>query len=232
MTSSRAPKTWFITGASSGFGTAFADYALQLGDNVVASARNVSKLEALVAKAPDRVLAVKLDVTQPAEIQPAVDAALRRFGRIDYLFNNAGYGIVGAVEETPDAELRAVMDTNFFGAAAVTRAVLPVMRAQRAGAIVNISSMGGQMSFEGVGAYSATKFALEGMSEALVREVAPFGIKVLIVEPGAFRTEFGAGALRSMPVMPAYKDALANIRGILHDMHGNQPGDPAKAARA
>lgn len=228
-----SPKTWFITGASSGFGTAFAEYALERGDNVVATARSVAKLDALVARAPDRVLAVKLDVTKAAEIQPAVDAALRRFGRIDFLFNNAGYGVVGAVEETSDAELRAVMDTNFFGAVAVTRAVLPVMRAQRSGAIVNISSMGGQMSFEGVSAYSATKFALEGMSEALALEVKPFGIKVLIVEPGAFRTSFGGSdALRSMPVSPAYKDILTNIRGVLHEMHGTQPGDPAKAAHA
>jgi NAD(P)-dependent dehydrogenase (short-subunit alcohol dehydrogenase family) len=226
------PKTWFITGASSGFGTAFAEHALERGDNVVATARNVSKLEALVARAPDRVLAVTLDVTNASTIQPAVDAAVRRFGRIDYLFNNAGYGIVGAIEETSDAELRAVLDTNFFGAVAVTRAVLPVMRAQRSGAIVNVSSMGGQMSFEGVGAYSASKFALEGMSEALALEVKPFGIKVLIVEPGAFRTEFGAGALRSMPILPAYNDGLTNVRGLLGSMHGNQPGDPAKAARA
>ena len=230
--STPTPKTWFITGASSGFGTAFAEHALERGDNVVATARNVSKLEALVARAPDRVLAVKLDVTNAATIQPAVDAAVRRFGRIDYLFNNAGYGIVGAIEETSDAELRAVLDTNFFGAVAVTRAVLPLMRAQRAGAIVNVSSMGGQMSFEGAGAYSASKFALEGMSEALAQEVKPFGIKMLIVEPGSFRTELGAGALRSMPILPAYKDGLTNVRGLLGSMHGNQPGDPAKAARA
>jgi len=230
--STPSPKTWFITGASSGFGMAFAEFALERGDHVVATARSVSKLEALVARAPERVLAVKLDVTRAADIPPAIDAALRRFGRIDYLFNNAGYGIVGALEETSDAELRAILDTNFFGAVAVTRAVLPVMRAQRGGAIVNISSMGGQMSFEGVGAYSASKFALEGMSEALALEVKAFGIKVLIVEPGAFRTEFGAEALRKMPVMPAYQESLSGIRGVLHDMHGTQPGDPAKAARA
>ena len=230
--STPTPKTWFITGASSGFGMAFAEFALERGDHVVATARSVSKLAALVARAPERVLAVKLDVTKAADIPPAIDAALRRFGRIDYLFNNAGYGIVGALEETSDAELRAILDTNFFGAVAVTRAVLPVMRAQRGGAIVNISSMGGQMSFEGVGAYSASKFALEGMSEALALEVKPFGIKVLIVEPGAFRTEFGAEALRKMPVMPAYQESLTGIRGVLHDMHGTQPGDPAKAARA
>jgi NAD(P)-dependent dehydrogenase (short-subunit alcohol dehydrogenase family) len=226
------PKTWVITGASSGFGTAFAHYALERGDNVVATARNVTKLDALVARAPDRVLAQKLDVTNAADIAPAIDAAVKRFGRIDYLFNNAGYGVVGALEETSESELRAVLDTNFFGAVAVTKAVLPVMRAQRSGAIVNISSMGGQMSFEGVSAYSASKFALEGMSEALALEVAPFGIKVLIVEPGAFRTEFGAASLRNMPVMAAYKDSLAGIRGVLDRMHGAQPGDPAKAARA
>ena len=226
-------KTWFITGASSGFGSAFAEYALERGDNVVATARSTAKLDALVARAPDRVLAVKLDVTKATDIAPAVDAAVRRFGRIDYLFNNAGYGVVGAIEETSDAELRALLDTNFFGAAAVTRAVLPVMRAQRSGAIVNVSSMGGQMSFEGVGAYSASKFALEGLSEALALEVKPFGIKVLIVEPGAFRTAFGrAEALRHMAVLPAYRDTLANVRGMMHDMHGAQPGDPAKAARA
>jgi NAD(P)-dependent dehydrogenase (short-subunit alcohol dehydrogenase family) len=226
------PKTWFISGASSGFGMAFAQFALERGDNVVATARSVGKLEALVAHTPDRVLAQKLDVTKAADIQPAVDAAVRRFGRIDYLFNNAGYGIVGAVEETAENELRAVLDTNFFGAVAVTKAVLPVMRKQRSGVIVNISSMGGQMSFEGVGAYSASKFALEGISEALTLEVAPFGIKVLIVEPGAFRTDFGAQALRHMPVIPAYKDGLASIRGLLHGMDGAQPGDPSKAARA
>jgi NAD(P)-dependent dehydrogenase (short-subunit alcohol dehydrogenase family) len=226
------PKTWFITGTSSGFGMAFALHALERGDNVIATARSISKLDALVARAPSRVLAVKLDVTNPADIQPAVDAAVRRFGRIDYLFNNAGYGIVGAVEETPDSELRAVLETNFFGAAAVTRAVLPVMRAQRSGTIVNISSMGGQMSLNGFSAYSASKFALEGMSEALAPEVQPFGIKVLIVEPGAFRTEFNGGGLRQMPVHAAYQDGLSGIRGVMHSMDGAQPGDPAKAARA
>jgi NAD(P)-dependent dehydrogenase (short-subunit alcohol dehydrogenase family) len=226
------PKTWFITGASSGFGMAFAQLALERGDNVVATARNTAKLDALVARAPDRVLALKLDVTRTADHAPAIDAAVKRFGRIDYLFNNAGYGVVGAVEETSENELRTLLDTNFFGAVALTRAVLPVMRAQRAGAIVNISSMGGQMAFGGTGAYCASKFALEGLSEALAQEVAPFGIKVLIVEPGAFRTEFGAEALKHMPVMPAYKQVLAGTRGIMQDMNGTQPGDPAKAARA
>jgi NAD(P)-dependent dehydrogenase (short-subunit alcohol dehydrogenase family) len=230
--STPTPKTWFITGTSSGLGMAFAQFALERGDNVVATARSVSKLEALVARAPDRVLAQKLDVTKVADIAPAIDTAVRRFGRIDYLINNAGYAVIGALEETPDQELRAQLDTNFFGAVAVTRAVLPAMRAQRAGAIVNISSMGGQMSFGSVGAYSASKFALEGMSEALALEVAPFGVKVLIVEPGAFRTDLAGSSMRYMRVMPAYQDSLAGVRSAMHDMNGTQAGDPAKAARA
>jgi NAD(P)-dependent dehydrogenase (short-subunit alcohol dehydrogenase family) len=225
-------QTWFITGASSGFGMAFARYALGRGYNVVATARSTSKLAQLVAAAPDRVLAQKLDVTVAGEPEQAVAAAVARFGRIDALINNAGYGIIGAVEETPEAELRAQMETNFFGAIAVIRAALPQLRAQKRGAIVNISSMGGQMSFAGAGAYSASKFALEGISEALALELAPFGIKVLIVEPGAFRTGFAADALKYMPVMAAYQEVMGSTRDFMHAMHGTQAGDPAKAAAA
>lgn len=230
---SSTPKTWFITGASSGFGLAFARQALERGDRVVATARNPARLAALAALAPERVLVHKLDVTRPEDATLAATAGVERFGRIDVLVNNAGYGIVGAVEETPEAELRAQMETNFFGAVAVTKAVLPHMRAQRAGAIVNISSLGGQLSFGGFSAYSASKFALEGLSEALAQEVAPFGIKVLIVEPGAFRTEFAAAdALKHMPVMDAYRDIVGATRDFAHGMDGTQAGDPAKAARA
>lgn len=225
-------KTWFITGASSGFGMAFAHYALEQGHAVVATARNPGRLEALSEKAPDRVLLQPLDVTAPGAAASAVGAAVARFGRIDVLLNNAGYGIVGAVEETPEAELRAQMETNFFGAVETIRAVLPAMRRQRAGAIVNISSMGGQMSFGGFGAYSASKFALEGLSEALAQEVSPFGIKVLIVEPGAFRTGFAADALKHMPIMEAYRDTVGGIRSFAHGMHGTQAGDPSRAAAA
>ena len=231
MTASTA-QTWFITGASSGFGRAFALQALSAGHNVVVTARDPARLAALSAQAPGRVLALALDVDQAGQVEAAAQAALSRFGRIDVLINNAGYGLVGAVEETPDRELRAVMDTNFFGAAAMIRAVLPAMRAQRSGAIVNISSMGGQLSFAGFGAYSASKFALEGLSEALAQEVAPFGIKVLIVEPGAFRTDFAGGALRHMPELEAYRDTSGNTRAFAHGMHGTQEGDPAKAAAA
>ena len=225
-------KTWFITGASSGFGNAFAKHAVAQGYNVVATARDTAKLQALVVEAPDRVLAQRLDVDRAGDAKAAVDAAVARFGRIDVLINNAGYGVVGALEETPEAELRAVMETNFFGAMAVTLAALPVLRAQRFGAIVNMSSLGGQMSFAGAGAYSASKFALEGASEALAQELAPFGIKVLIVEPGAFRTGFAAGALRLMPIIEAYQDVVGPIRVFSREMNNTQEGDPRKAAEA
>jgi NAD(P)-dependent dehydrogenase (short-subunit alcohol dehydrogenase family) len=225
-------KTWFITGASSGFGRAFATYALSRGDNVVATARSLSRLEALGAQAPDRVLALALDVDRSGDARRAIDAAVARFGRIDVLVNNAGYGIVGALEETSEQELRAVMETNFFGAVAVTRAALPILRAQRAGAIVNISSMGGQMSAPGFGAYSASKFALEGLSEALTQELAPFGVKVLIVEPGAFRTDFAGPALRHMPIIEPYREIVGPIRAFATGMDATQEGDPAKAAAA
>ena len=225
-------RTWFITGAASGFGRAFALHALEQGYNVVATARDPAKLAEIVATAPERTLAQRLDVTRSEEAEAAVAAALARFGQIDVLVNNAGYGSVGAIEETSEAELRAQMETNFFGAMAVTRAALPTLRAQRSGAVVMISSMGGQMSYAGFGAYSASKFALEGAAEALALEVAPFGVKVLIVEPGAFRTGFASGALRRMPVMEAYRDALAPVRSFADGMDGAQAGDPAKAAAA
>jgi NAD(P)-dependent dehydrogenase (short-subunit alcohol dehydrogenase family) len=225
--------TWFITGASSGYGAALARYAVERGYNVVATARTVAKLDALTALAPDRVLAQRLDVTVPADATKAVKAAIARFGRIDVLINNAGYGIIGAVEETPEAEFRAQMETNFFGALSVSKAALPYLRAQKRGAIINVSSMGGQLSFPGAGAYSASKFALEGMSEALAQEVAPFGIKVMIVEPGALRTSFSsAETIKQMPIMEAYKDIVGTMRALMRDLDGKQDGDPAKAARA
>jgi NAD(P)-dependent dehydrogenase (short-subunit alcohol dehydrogenase family) len=225
-------KTWFVTGASSRFGHSFALYALSKGHNVVATARDVSRLQSLSARAPDRVLAQALDVVRPGDAEAAIAAAVARFGRIDVLINNAGYGLVGAVEETSEQELRAVMETNFFGAMAVTRAALPILRAQRAGAIVQISSMGGQMSAAGFGPYSASKFALEGISEALAQELAPFGVKVLIVEPGAFRTDFAGAALRHMPILEPYREIVGGTRVFTSNMDATQEGDPAKAAAA
>jgi len=226
------PKTWFITGASSGFGSAFANYALQMGYNVVATARNPGRLKDLVAHAPGRVLALELDVNRSQDAPAAVAAAVQHFGRIDVVINNAGYGVVGAAEETPENELRALMETNFFGAIAVIKAALPVLRAQGSGSIVNISSLGGQLSFAGFSAYSASKFALEGFSEGLAQEVAGFGVKVLIVEPGNFRTNLLGSGTREMPAMEAYEQAVGGTREFARNMHGAQLGDPIKAAAA
>jgi NAD(P)-dependent dehydrogenase (short-subunit alcohol dehydrogenase family) len=225
-------QVWFITGASSGFGQAFARYAVSQGHSVVATARDIGKLTAVQALAPQRVLIERLDVTRAGDAEAVVQAALARFGRIDVLINNAGYGIVGAVEETSDAELRAQMETNFFGAVAVMRAVLPTLRIQKSGAIVNISSLGGQLSVAGFGAYSASKFALEGISEALALELAPFGVKVLIVEPGAFRTSLAGGAMKHLPILEPYRVVVGATREFAHSMHQTQEGDPLKAAAA
>lgn len=225
-------RTWFISGASSGLGLALARYALSRGYTVTATARTTARLDALAAEAPDRVLVHRLDVTAAGEAEVALAAARERFGRIDVLVNNAGYGIVGALEETPDHELRAQMETNFFGAWAVTKAGLPILRAQGAGAIVNISSLGGQLSFAGFSAYSASKFALEGMSEALAAEMAPFGVKVLIVEPGQLRTAFAGGAMRQMPSLDAYAESVGPTRSFARSMDGTQTGDPFRVGQA
>jgi NAD(P)-dependent dehydrogenase (short-subunit alcohol dehydrogenase family) len=225
-------RVWLITGASSGFGRAIAEAALNAGDTVVAGVRRPVAVDDLAARYPGRVTAVKLDVTSGSQVTAAVAQSMLWHGRIDVLVNNAGRGLVGAVEETTDRELRDLMDLHFFGPAALIRAVLPHMRAQRSGAIVNLTSMGGRFSFAGVGAYSATKFALEGLSEALALEVAPFGIKVLIAEPGAFRTGFAGGALQQSPALPAYSDTIGPVRTYLPDTDGKQPGDPARAAAA
>lgn len=228
-----AGRVWLITGTSSGFGRAIAEAALAAGDTVVATARKPSTLDDLVAAYPDRAVAVELDVTDSTRIAAVVAEIVLWYGRVDVLVNNAGQGMIGAVEETTDRELRDLMELHFFGPAALTRAVLPHMRRQGSGAIVQMSSMGGRLSFPGVSAYSATKFALEGLSEALAAEVASFGIRVMIVEPGAFRTRFAGGhALRQSEAMPAYHDIVGPFRSALPDTDGTQPGDPAKAAAA
>jgi NAD(P)-dependent dehydrogenase (short-subunit alcohol dehydrogenase family) len=224
-----AGRVWLITGCSAGFGRAIAEAALARGDRVVASAR---RPEALADLAGERTLVVGLDVTRQDDVDAAVRAALERFGRIDVLVNNAGHGSVGAVEEIDLDELRALMDTMFFGAVALTQAVLPHMRAQGSGTIVQMSSQGGQLAFAGVGAYCAAKFALEGLSEALDAEVAPLGIRTLIVEPGSFRTEFGGARMHRSREIDAYADTVGPTRAYLDGMDGTQPGDPRKAAAA
>jgi NAD(P)-dependent dehydrogenase (short-subunit alcohol dehydrogenase family) len=226
-------KVWLVTGASSGFGRAITEAAVAAGDIVVAAARRTALLDDLVAAHPDQVEALPLDVTDIAGVHAAVDGVAARHGRIDILVNNAGRGMVGAVEETTDAELRDLMDLHFFGPAALTRAALPHMRRRGSGAIVQLTSMGGRFAFAGVGAYCATKFALEGLSEALAAEVAPHGIRVLIVEPGAFRTSFaGAAALRPSPALDAYQDTVGPVLSGLPGGSGHEPGDPTKAAAA
>jgi NAD(P)-dependent dehydrogenase (short-subunit alcohol dehydrogenase family) len=224
-------RIWLITGASSGFGRALANAALERGDHVVAAARDEGRLADLAAH--DRVHAISLDVTDAGQRERGVNATLERFGHIDVLVNNAGRTQVGAVEETTDDELRSLFELHFFAPAALTRLVLPHMRAQGTGAIVQMSSVGGQITAPGFGAYCATKFALEGLTQALHDEVAPFGIRTLIVEPGAFRTGlFRPGAAYQSDAMPEYAQTVGPTRQYVSAGDGLQPGDPAKAAQA
>ncbi len=188
---------WLITGCSTGFGRELSKILLAEGYCVVVTARDPAKIADLVADHPQTGLALALNVDDPAQIAASVGAAMKKFGRIDVLVNNAGYGYLAAVEEGEDAEIRAMFETNFFGLAAMSRAVLPIMRAQKSGTIVNISSMGGVCSFPGIGYYNATKFAVEGLSEAMAKELAPLGVKVLIVEPGPFRTDWAGRSLKT-----------------------------------
>lgn len=224
-------RVWLVTGANSGFGRAVTEAAVAAGDIVVATARRVATLDDVVAAHPDQVAAVPLDVTDIAGIEATVRDVVRRHGRIDVLVNNAGRSHVGAVEETTDAELRSLFDVHVFGPAALVRAVLPHMRERRSGAIVQFSSMGGQVSFAGFSAYCATKFALEGLSEALAAEVGPLGVKVLVVEPGAFRTSLYTGSTHSAEIAD-YAGTVGPTRRTVEAGDGTQPGDPAKAAAA
>jgi NAD(P)-dependent dehydrogenase (short-subunit alcohol dehydrogenase family) len=232
MTNGTGGRVWLITGCSAGFGRELALAALAAGDRVLATARRPETLAELEKLGAARVRTAPLDVTDPAQVDGAVKAALEAFGRIDVVVNNAGHGSVGAVEELTMAELRALMEVMFFGAVELTKAVLPHLRRQGSGTIVQISSMGGQLAMPGFGAYAAAKFALEGLSEALAAEVAPFGVRVLIVEPGAFRTEFGAGRMHRSQRIDAYDVSVGGTRAAVDSMDGSQPGDPAKAAAA
>ena len=232
LASTTAGRVWLITGASSGFGRALAEAVLAAGDTVVAAARRTAPLEDLVARYPDRARAIELDVTDQQRAVAAVADIVLWYGRIDVLVNNAGRALIGAVEETSDRELRDLVELHFFAPAALTRAVLPHLRERRSGAIVQLTSMGGRISFAGVGAYSAGKFALEGLTEALAEEVAPFGIKVMIVEPGGFRTGLAGSAAAQTPALEAYAETVGAFREAFPATDGQQAGDPAKAAAA
>jgi NAD(P)-dependent dehydrogenase (short-subunit alcohol dehydrogenase family) len=225
--------TWLITGCSSGLGRALADAVIGAGHNAVVTARSVTSVADLSDAAPERVLAVALDVTKPEQVASAVQQAEQRFGGVDVLVNNAGYGYRSAVEEGDDADIRTLFETHFFGTVAMIKAVLPGMRGRRSGAIVNISSIGAQLTPVGSGYYSAAKAAIEGLSGALRGELAPLGISVTVVEPGAFRTDFAGRSLaQSATVIDDYA-ATAGQRRKEHDtMDGNQPGDPARAGAA
>jgi NAD(P)-dependent dehydrogenase (short-subunit alcohol dehydrogenase family) len=224
-------QVWIITGASKGFGRALAEAALAAGDRVVAAVRTPDSVADLKRAHPDRCAVVRFDARDTAQAAGLVQVALERFGRLDVLVNNAGRAIVGAVEEVSDAQLRELMDLHLFGPAALVRAALPAMRAQRSGTIVQMSSQGGRLSFPGASTYSASKFALEGWSESLAGEVAPFGIRVLLIEPSRFRTSFNAGdALEFTEASDTYREVLAPVRADLAGAHGVQEGDPDEAA--
>ncbi|MEV6227424.1 oxidoreductase [Saccharopolyspora shandongensis] len=226
--------TWFITGASRGFGLEIARQALERGDKVVATARKPQDVQDALSQYGDSLLAVALDVTDEAQAREAVEAAVEKFGTIDVLVNNAGRGVLGAVEETSDAAMRSVYDTNVFGLANVTRAVLPVMRRQRSGRVLNLSSIGGFRSAAGFGVYCSTKFAVEGLSEAMRAELAPLGIHVTIVEPGYFRTDFlDATSLHTEgQLISDYADTAGAVRQAVPGLNHAQPGDPVKGATA
>jgi NAD(P)-dependent dehydrogenase (short-subunit alcohol dehydrogenase family) len=225
---------WFITGCSRGLGRALAQQALAAGYRVVATARRVADMHDIVARHPERALALALDVTDAGAVAAAVGGAEARFGRIDVLVNNAGYGYLAAIEEGEDAAVRALFETDLFAPVALIKAVLPGMRARRHGHIVNVSSIGGLVSYPGVGYYNMVKAGVEAMSDALAQEVAPLGIGVTVVAPGAFRTDFrGPGSLRlSAATIPDYADTAGKARAGTQAGHGKQQGDPVKGADA
>jgi NAD(P)-dependent dehydrogenase (short-subunit alcohol dehydrogenase family) len=223
---------WFITGCSTGFGRTLARIALDRGWRVAATARDSNSLKDLSTTYGKRVLALPLDVTNDTQISRAVEAAESTFGSIDVLVNNAGYGYLAAIEEGEDEEIRAVFDTNVFGLAAVTRAALPGMRTRKRGWVVNITSIGGLVGNPGAGYYAASKFAVEGLSDALSKEVAPFGVKVLIVEPGPFRTDWAGRSIRQSPEISAYAETSGARRKWIRDSDGNQQGDPVRGCEA
>jgi NAD(P)-dependent dehydrogenase (short-subunit alcohol dehydrogenase family) len=226
-------RVWLITGASSGLGRALAEAALDRGDQVIATARDPQRLDGLAERYPGQAIAARLDVTDADEARAAVSDGLAAFGRLDVVVNNAGYGLFGALEELPAEELRREFETNVFGALNVTRAALPQLRRQRSGHIVQISSLEGIAPIAaGESAYAATKFAVEGLAEALAKEIAHLGINVTIVEPGPLRTDFAAGAVARPPRSGDYADSVGKALEWFEGLSGRQPNDPSRVAAA
>lgn len=225
--------TWLITGCSTGLGRAFARAVLDRGQNVVVTARDVSSVQDLADAHPETALAVALDVTDDAQVAAAVRAAEERFGGVDVLVNNAGYGYRAALEEGVDEDVRRLFETHVFGTVRTTKAVLPAMRERRSGTIVNLSSIGARIAPEGSGYYAAVKSAVESLTLALRKEVAPLGITAMVVEPGGFRTDFAGRSLtQSAEPIADYAETAGKRRKEHDTVHGTQPGDPAKAAAA
>ncbi|MBL8086861.1 MAG: SDR family NAD(P)-dependent oxidoreductase [Chthonomonas sp.] len=224
---------WLITGCSTGLGRALAEEALSQGAKVMATARKPGVLADLVQRYPDHCLTARLDVTEEGAFTPVLDTMLKEWGRCDVLVNNAGYGVAGAIEEVDLAQVATMFETNVWGAVRGIKAALPIMRSQGGGRILNISSVAGLVAFSGSGYYCSSKFALEAISESLSQEVAGFGVKVTLIEPGPFRTDFTGRSLVVSDAMPAYTDTeVGRSRSALKDMHGTQIGDPVRAAKA
>jgi len=224
--------TWLITGCSTGLGRALAKEVLSSGYNAVVTSRNKKDVEDIAADYPENALALSLDIADKHQVQQAVEQAAARFGKIDVLMNNAGYGFRGAVEEASEQEMREIFDTNFFGTVSMIQAVLPGMRTQRSGTIMSVSSIGGRFAAPGSAFYSATKFAVEGMSDALRKELAPLDIRVMVIEPGAFRTDFAGRSLtQSAKIISDYESTAGQRRKEKDTTNGKQQGDPQKAAQ-
>jgi len=225
-------KTWLITGSARGLGRSITEAALVAGHNVVATARDPERLADLQARYPDTLLPFALDVTDAAAAQPAVERAVETFGRLDVLVNNAGFGHVSPFEQAKPEDFRAQIDTNFYGVVNLIRAALPVMRGQRAGHVINISSVGGRVTMPGLSAYQAAKWAVGGFTGSVAKEAAPFGVKFVSVEPGGMRTDWAFVARGSIPdLLPDYEPSVGASVGLLKDYAGHEIGDPAKIAR-
>ncbi len=233
ISTSQSGRVWFITGASTGFGRLLAEEVLKTGGKVVATARRLDKVADLERQYPQTAKAIALDVTNQTQIDSAVAQAIAKFGRVDVLVNNAGYGVAGAIEEVSEAEFMPMFETNVFGLLRVTRAFLPHLRKQRSGHILNLSSIGGVIASPGLGFYNATKFAVEGVSEALAAELAPLGIRVTIIEPGPFRTDFlGRSGVVARTRIADYDATAGNMRRYFAENDGKQKGDPLQAVKA